>query len=83
MTDIDTSAEACERLAAKLWPMWNNSAKTQEAAAALIRQLVRERDEARERALDEAATCLINECHDDMTRPEEADAILALKGPKP
>lgn len=30
--------------------------------------------------LEEAATVIENECHDDMTRAEEAAAIRALKG---
>ena len=70
MSHIDTSAEACERFSDVI-----ECALAPDAAAALIRALVRERDEARERALDEAAQACKG--------PRSAAAILALKGPKP
>lgn len=82
MTHIDTSAEACE-----LWAQ-HMTEFHDKATADLIRQLVRERDEARERALDEAVAVANTTRVAGASTPRQsaniiASAILALKGPKP
>jgi hypothetical protein len=82
MTDIDTSSEAVERTAKSLserrgGPLNSPFDPLSIEAAALLRQLVKERHEARYTALDEALECF--DFNIRQPRSEIHAAIVALK----